>query len=365
MPKNFKKVEDILYGKIFNHAKGGISIVSLNGEWVKVNQSLVKLLGYSEEEFYSMTFQNITHKDDLEKDVNLMHQLLNGYMESYQIEKRYFHKDGHIVWALLSVSLVKDAQEKPMYFISQIADISEQKSASWRFQFLMNIVKGQNETLKDFTYIATHDIRTYVGNLFSISEFLEEENPNLSYSENFKMLKESISNLHDTIEHLRQIKIDKPKHEHNLSSLKLNDYINRATYNVNAIAKKENCSILNNVDRNVMVMATEAYLDSIILNFLTNAIKYKSPKRLPVIEISSEIKDQFIILKIKDNGVGMDLSKNGSRLFTLNGTFNNHHDSRGIGLFITKNHIESLGGKIEVESTLDKGTCFSLYFIRA
>ena len=108
MPKNFKKVEDILYGKIFNHAKGGISIVSLNGEWVKVNQSLVKLLGYSEEEFYSMTFQNITHKDDLEKDVNLMHQLLNGYMESYQIEKRYFHKDGHIVWALLSVSLVKE-----------------------------------------------------------------------------------------------------------------------------------------------------------------------------------------------------------------------------------------------------------------
>ncbi|WP_299096471.1 sensor histidine kinase [uncultured Winogradskyella sp.] len=365
MSKNFKKVEDVLYRRIFNYAKGGISIVSLNGAWVKVNHSLCKLLGYSEEEFCAMAFQDITHKDDLEKDINLMHQLLNGDIENYQMEKRYFHKDGYIVWALLSVSLVRDPEGEPMYFISQITDISEQKSASWRFKLLMNVIKGQNETLKDFTYIATHDIRTHIGNLFSISEFLEEENPELVDSENFKMLKESISNLNDTIEHLRQIKIDKPKHEHNLSSLRLNDYIKSATYNVNAIAKKEQCTILNNVDANIKVMATEAYLDSIILNFLTNAIKYKSPKRLPVVELTTEIRGQYVVLKIADNGVGMDLSKNGSKLFTLNGTFNNHHDSRGIGLFITKNHIESLGGKIEVDSVVDKGTSFSLYFIRA
>ena len=63
MPKNFKKVEDVLYRKIFNYAKGGISIVSLKGEWVKVNQSLINLLGYSEEELYTMAFQDITHKD--------------------------------------------------------------------------------------------------------------------------------------------------------------------------------------------------------------------------------------------------------------------------------------------------------------
>ncbi len=88
MSKNFKKVEDVLYRKIFNYAKGGISIVSLNGAWVKVNHSLSKLLGYSEEEFYSMAFQDITHKDDLEKDINLMHQLLNGDIENYQMEKR-------------------------------------------------------------------------------------------------------------------------------------------------------------------------------------------------------------------------------------------------------------------------------------
>ncbi|MEF3077548.1 sensor histidine kinase [Winogradskyella poriferorum] len=365
MPKNFKKVEDVLYRKIFNYAKGGISIVSLKGEWVKVNQSLVQLLGYPEEELYTMAFQDITHKDDLEKDINLMHQLLNGEIENYQMEKRYFHKDGHIVWVLLTVSLVRDENNDPLYFISQITDISDQKSASWRFKFLMNVIKGQNKTLKDFTYIATHDIRTHIGNLSSISEFLEDEFPNLTESENFEMLKESISNLNATIEHLSKIKIDKSIKEQNLEVLLLDTYVTNATYNVNAIAKKENCTIINNVERGIKVMGTEAYLDSIILNFLTNAIKYKSLDRNPIIELSTEIKNQYVVLTIKDNGVGIDLSKNGSKLFTLNGTFNNHHDSRGVGLFITKNHIESLGGKIEVESELDKGTSFSLYFLRA
>lgn len=365
MPKNFKKVEDVLYRKIFNYAKGGISIVSLKGEWVKVNQSLVQLLGYPEEELYTMAFQDITHKDDLEKDINLMHQLLNGEIENYQMEKRYFHKDGHIVWVLLTVSLVRDENNDPLYFISQITDISDQKSASWRFKFLMNVIKGQNKTLKDFTYIATHDIRTHIGNLSSISEFLEDEFPNLTESENFEMLKESISNLKATIEHLSQIKIDKSIKEQNLEVLLLDTYVTNATYNVNAIAKRENCTIINNVESGIKVMGTEAYLDSIILNFLTNAIKYKSLDRNPIIELSTEIKNQYVVLTIKDNGVGIDLSKNGSKLFTLNGTFNNHHDSRGVGLFITKNHIESLGGKIEVESELNKGTSFSLYFLRA
>lgn len=365
MPKNFKEVEDILYRKIFDYAKGGISIVSLKGDWVKVNQSLVNLLGYSEAELYTMAFQDITHKDDLEKDVSLMHQLLNGDIESYQMEKRYFHKDGYIVWALLSVSLVRSETNEPLYFISQITDMSKQKSASWRFEFLMNVIKGQNKTLKDFTYIATHDIRTHIGNMSSISDFLEEDFPQIAESESFGMLKESISNLNATIEHLSQIKVDQSIQEQNLDVLLLDTYITNATYNVNAIAKKENCTIINKVEKDIKIMGTEAYLDSIILNFLTNAIKYKSHNRKPIIELFSEIKGQYVVLKIKDNGVGIDLSKNGSKLFTLNGTFNNHHDSRGVGLYITKNHIESLGGKIEVESVLDKGTCFSLYFLRA
>ncbi len=365
MPINMSLIKDELFENIFTHAHGGIAIVSLEGKWVKVNKSICELFGYSEEELYSLSFQELTHRDDLDADLESMTYLIEGDVDSYQVEKRYFHKKGHVIWVLLSVSIVRDLDNNPLYFISQIVDISAQKSANWHLQFLMNVVKGQNEKLNDFARIATHDIRTHVGNLGSITEFLEEDIVTIIDNDNYKMLKESILNLDETIEHLNSIRLDKPKKFNSLNELNLSDYVKKAMYNISAIAKKEQCQIINHVDKDVMVLGIEAYLDSIILNFITNAIKYKSPNRDPIIEISTSTKGAFVILNIKDNGQGIDLEKNQQKLFTLNGTFHKHHDSRGVGLYITKNHIESIGGKIEVESKVGEGTCFYIYLLKA
>ncbi|MEM5564012.1 PAS domain S-box protein [Psychroserpens sp. AS72] len=358
-------VKDKLFENIFTHAHGGIAIVSLEGKWLKVNKSICELFGYTEDELYSFSFQALTHRDDLDADLESMHQLTEGEIDNYQTEKRYFHKKGHVIWTLLSVSLVKDLEGKPLYFVSQIIDISAQKSANWHLQFLMNVVKGQNEKLNDFARIATHDIRTHVGNLSSLTEFLEEDITAIKNNENYKMLKESISNLDETIQHLNDIRLDEPKKYNSLNTLRLYDYVKKALYNISAIAKKEQCEIVNRVDKDVLILGIEAYLDSIILNFITNAIKYKSPNQTPIIEITTTTKDAFVILKIKDNGQGINLEKNKNKLFTLNGTFHKHHDSRGVGLYITKNHIESIGGKIEVESEVGVGTCFSIYLLKA
>ncbi|WP_047551082.1 sensor histidine kinase [Psychroserpens sp. Hel_I_66] len=364
MHKNLSLVKDELFENIFTYAYGGIAIVGLKGNWVKVNDSICELFGYTKEELYNLSFQDITHRDDLDVDLDHMNQLLGDEIQNYQIEKRYFHKKGHVVWALLSVSIVRDTLGNPLYFISQIIDISNQKSANWHMQFLMNVVKGQNEKLNDFAHIATHDIRTHVGNLGSITEFLEEDIDSLADNENYKMLKESIKNLDETIKHLNDIRLDKPKKFNSLNELDLYDYVKKAMYNISAIAKKEQCEIINLVDKDLRVLGIEAYLDSIILNFLTNSIKYRSPDRNAVIEISTAVKGIYVILKIKDNGLGIDLEKNKDKLFTLNGTLHKHHDSRGVGLYITKSHIESIGGKIEVESKVDEGTCFTIYLLK-
>ncbi|MBU2927558.1 sensor histidine kinase [Winogradskyella psychrotolerans] len=366
MPKNLKRLKNKVFQNIFENANGGISIVSLDGVWIKVNQSIVNLLGYEEAELYKLNFRDITHRDDIESDLAHMQQLLDGEIDNYQIEKRYFHKKGYVVWTLLSVSLVRDENDEPVYFISQLADISTQKSATWHLEFLMNVIKGQNESLKDFAHIATHDIRTHVGNLCSITEFLEEElKETLTSNENYKMLKDSLGNLDDTINHLNLMRLNKPKKFNILNKLSLYNYIENSIYNVSAIAKRENCEIINKVDKGCYIMGIEAYIDSIILNFLTNSIKYKSDERRATIELSSSSKDEFVVLKVKDNGLGIDLESNYNKLFTLNGTFHEHPDSRGVGLYITKNHIESIGGKIEVESKVNKGTCFSIYFLSA
>ncbi len=113
----------------FDHAATGMAIVSLEGHWLQVNRSLCQMVGYGESELLATTFQEITHPDDLKTDLGYVRQMLAGEIPYYHLEKRYLHKQGHEVWILLSVSLVRDSQGKPKYFVAQIQDISERKTA--------------------------------------------------------------------------------------------------------------------------------------------------------------------------------------------------------------------------------------------
>ncbi|MBD1885688.1 PAS domain S-box protein [Microcoleus vaginatus] len=111
----------------FEDASIGMALVSLDGHWIKVNPALCQIIGYSSEELLALTFQDITHPDDLEADLTYLHQLLAGTISTYQMEKRYFHKQGHIIWILLNVSLVQDEQGNPLHFISQLQEITARK----------------------------------------------------------------------------------------------------------------------------------------------------------------------------------------------------------------------------------------------
>jgi len=113
----------------FDNAAIGKALVALDGRWLRVNRSLCEIVGYCEQELLATTFQAITHPDDLNTDLDYARQLLNGEIRYYEIEKRYCHKLGHIVWILLSGSLVRDAEGKPLYFIAQIQDITLRKQA--------------------------------------------------------------------------------------------------------------------------------------------------------------------------------------------------------------------------------------------
>jgi PAS domain S-box-containing protein len=118
------------FRKAFQYSAIGMALVGLDGHWLKVNNSLCQIVGYSEQELLSKTFQDITYPDDLQSDLNFVAQLLAGEIDHYQMEKRYFHKDGHVVWIRMSVSLIRDAQNNPIHFVSQIEDITEDKLAA-------------------------------------------------------------------------------------------------------------------------------------------------------------------------------------------------------------------------------------------
>jgi len=113
----------------FKYASNGMAFVAPDGRWLKVNPAIPAMLGYTEAELLSKTFQDITHPEDLSNDLDYVRQMLEGTLSSYQIEKRYYHKNGNIIWVLLSVSLAHDREGKPLHFISQIQDITKRKQA--------------------------------------------------------------------------------------------------------------------------------------------------------------------------------------------------------------------------------------------
>ncbi|AJR00320.1 hypothetical protein F652_2330 [Enterobacteriaceae bacterium bta3-1] len=125
----------------------GTALVGLDGRWIQVNPALCQMLGYPADVLTDMTFQDITHRDDLETDLRQLNALVDGEINSYSMEKRYLRSSGESIWTLLSVSLIRDPQGEPLYFVSQIKDISEIKNNERYKQQLLDKLYEEKERL--------------------------------------------------------------------------------------------------------------------------------------------------------------------------------------------------------------------------
>ena len=356
--------KEALFRRTFEYASIGMALVGLKGEWLEVNNSLCNMLGYSKEELTAITFQDITHPADLDSDLNLLYEVLDGKRNSYQLEKRYFHKNGEIVWALLAVSVIKDKDKKPMHFVSQITDITKRKLALQKIESLLEITQNQNDRLLNFAHIVSHNLRSHTGNLTMLLDLMKIEMPESTNNEFYSMINQAVDNLSETITHLNEVILVHSKKKDDLIELNLNDFSKKALTNLNAQLIEHNVTVNNKIPKTLTVKFIPAYLDSILLNLLSNAIKYRDYNRSLIIDLFMESNDVFDILHIKDNGLGIDVESNKERLFGMYKTFHNNPEARGIGLFITKNQVEALNGKIEVESEPGVQTTFKVYFKR-
>ncbi|MCA0151856.1 sensor histidine kinase [Winogradskyella vincentii] len=363
LQNNFEASNDLLE-RIFNNTYNGIALVSLSGNWLKVNDSVCHLLGYSRSELFNMDIDNIVFIEDLGVHEEKYEKLVLGEIDKYRVKQRYFHKDGSLIWVLIYVSLVYFKEGRP-HMIWQFNNITKQEKNKAKLRAMLEVAKEQNERLTSFARIVTHNLRSHSGNLSTITEFLEEDFKNIKTNENYKLLKNAVESLQETVSHLTEVAKIKKTDESEMQKLNLYNYVQKAMYSIIAMAQNANAIIYNEIDEDENVLAVPAYLESIILNFLTNAIKYRSDKRAPVIELSSKIVEDFVVLKIKDNGLGIDMKKYGDKIFQMYKTFHRKKDSIGVGLFITKNHIESMGGRVEVISKVDKGTEFFVYLPKA
>ena len=142
-------ISDQRFSDAFHSAAHGMGLVSIEGRWLDANESLCKIFGYTKNQLLLLDFQTITHPDDLQRDLDQVTCLLAGEIPSYQMEKRYFHANGSVIYALLSVSLVRDHSGVPIYFVSQIQDFTHKKIAEVQSQARQTYLQLVLDTVAD------------------------------------------------------------------------------------------------------------------------------------------------------------------------------------------------------------------------
>ncbi|SKB32206.1 PAS domain-containing sensor histidine kinase [Maribacter arcticus] len=344
------------FTETFENAAIGMALVSPQHDWLKVNKSLSDILGYSEEDLLQSKTLDITHPDDLDKSTKVHDKAYKGEKDTYQLEKRYFHKDGHLVHVLLGVTVVKDLDGNPIHSIAQILDITDRIESEKKLQSLVEVTKSQNDSLMNFAHIVSHNLRSHSTNMTMLTKFLSQEEDKKELKNINRMISDAAESLSETITHLNDVVQVKTGALENLQSTSVLNTIEHIKKSIGGLLEEHDAIIKIDIEKSHFVNAVPAYLESIFLNILTNALKYSSLDRTPVIEIKSKLKKETVLITFKDNGQGIDLKRHGNKIFGMYKTFHKHKDAKGIGLFITKNQIEAMSGSIKIESVIDEGT---------
>ncbi|NYJ28679.1 ATP-binding protein [Allomuricauda sp. ARW1Y1] len=179
------------------------------------------------------------------------------------------------------------------------------------------------------------------------------------------MLGRASEGLNETIGHLNEVVQVKLGIEKELSTISLKKVVSKIITDISALIQENKVVVDIMIPTSFKVQGVPAYIESIILNLVTNAIKYRDPDKRASITIEASLEEEYVKLSIKDNGMGIDLDKYGEKLFGMYKTFHGNKDAKGIGLFITKNQIESIGGRIAVESQVGVGTNFMVKLLKA
>lgn len=363
------------FASAFRDSGIGMALMSHEGMWLDVNSVMCAITGYTCEELQQLSLTDITHPEDLDGDKPYMARILKREISTYNTEKRFISKQGRNVLVSLTMSLVWSSEGLPKFFIVQAIDITEKKEMEQELlaknaeleATKQNLLNKVNQ-LEDLSHIIAHNLRGPAGNIKMLTETLLEQqtrkaNGDDSQPEVFTS-EEALLLIHDssmslmdslaTLMQITEIKLNKeiPRDNCDVSTI-VNDICNQLQSVIH-----EKHAILRKRLEVTHVSYPKAYLESILYNLISNALKYTITGLIPEIEIATEIRDGRVRLSVKDNGLGIDMERYAGRIFKLNQVFHEGFESKGIGLYITKTTVEALGGKIEVRSAPNEGCEF-------
>ena len=326
-----------------------------------ISKKVENILGYTDEEWLaSPTFwaDHIYHEDQ-ESVINYC-ILKTSQNLNHDFEYRMIAKNGSVVWLRDIVTIVFE-NDKPFGLRGIMIDITKNKEAEKDLKNSFDLVTEQNKRLLNFSYIVSHNLRSHTSNIASIMSLIETSESEEEKDEMLLLLKSVSNSLNETMLHLNEVINIRNNIGLVSESLNLKNYLETTQNVLSEQITAKQVTIVTDVPSDVMVNYNPAYLESILHNIISNSIRYSHPDREPLIGIKWLIEDEMNVLQISDNGVGIDLVKNADKIFGMYKTFSNNPESKGIGLFITKNQIDAMNGNITVESKPNIGTIFKIY----
>jgi PAS domain S-box-containing protein len=374
------------FRRAFNDAAVGMALVDPDGQFLRVNEAFCEIVGYTAQELLGLTFQAITHPDDIPSNEIILQRALYGTQRRYQRENRYRHKDGKTVWAQVNGSVMRDAQGNALYIIAQVQDISDRKHTEEAL-FTLNreledrvqertgalqdseerlrhtLVKYEriNEDLKQFAYICAHDLQEPVRMISLYTQLLVKHYPqhlDATAAEFMQFLVEGATRLHDLLDDLL-IYAELETETLSRAIIDCELLLQQALASPSLQASIRTSDAIITYDPLPSVLGDARQLSLVFIHLLKNALTFRTTVA-PQIHIGASFGNGHWLFTVTDNGIGI-APQDVDRIFHI---FKRLHPREryagtGMGLTICKKVVERHGGRIWVESEVGKGSTFS------
>src|SRR6056297_175000 len=298
------------------------------------------------------------HPDDIQEVVDTINESF-ATLKPWELDYRVQLPKRGLRWLRGRARPEKQPDDSVIWH-GYISDITEKKQRENELNETLNIVSEQNSRLLNFAHIVSHNLRNHAGNISALLSLIDSETSENEKVQLFEYLNMASARLNEAIKDLNEIIDQQSGTMKNISEVNIREFLKKIREILSTDIIVHNVIFDVKIGDDSVIEYNPAYLESILLNLISNAIKYRHPDRDPVISILFENKNTGPILTVRDNGQGLNLEEHRESLFGMYNTFHANEDSKGIGLYITKNQVESMGGSIEVESEVGKGTTFRI-----
>ncbi len=350
------------FKSLVEHSSEVILIIDSNGRTRYASPSLERITGYKELQIAENEIFSLVHPEDSRQVIEKFKESRNNPgVPVSGINTRIYTRSMESLW--VEVTLTNLSHENSIGgYVVNFRDVTAKREAELNLIKSYDFVMEQNKRLLNFAYIVSHNLRSHSSNFESILELYDSEDSAEERQNYISLLQNVSDNLNQSLHDLNEVVSINNNLDINVEMLSVSEFLANTLDVLKLQIKKKGAKVINNVPAEMRVLFNSSYLESILLNFLTNALRYSSPERIPEIELVGYYQGSNWVLEIRDNGIGIDLEHHGDKVFGLYKTFTSRKDSRGVGLFITKNQVNAMGGDVSVESTPGVGTTFKVIF---